>query len=308
MRINRFNPSVIQTKCQKNKTSQVSVSPAISPYLSMGDIPSVAFRGYLPNVSVERVVSPKILNQAREGQYSVKLFNKVKNSFVDAFITHGEPDEVSYGLNFSKVKTLNLYEDGGLKLGEVSISPVCEKDGSENSENLLGNYVRLPILESRFSDQYAGVGSTLFGAAVEDILQTDAKGKVYVLAANFKNEDNDPFVFYNKMGLSVVNPLGGFSELSEYIGAAAELLGVSRKVFRGLTQKIFGVDCSDYYISPDQKLLAIYETVAHHKSCRLDEIYLNFQENMYLHDDAVQKIWLPKIKTNPVFAQSNIDK
>jgi len=309
MRVNSFTPNLIKPKSNCNfKGDLKGHFSEIAPRLSYTEIPSIAFRSLLKVVPVKETMFPDSLAAIADEMYKVKLFSKIENKLVDTFIHFGEPDPLYYGIKPPNDKTLRLYEPSGLQIGEVSINPSdwMTREESEFAGGLPRAYTRLHYLDSSGKQEYAGIGSVLIQASIEKSLQTDAKGRIYVSAKNFhRDAQNDPFSFYNKMGLSIVNPRGESNDLSEYIGAGAEMLNITRSNFRALTLKTMGIDYSDYYTSPDKKMSAIYETVANHKQCRLDEIYLNFQEWMYLHDDAVQKIWLPKIEANPIFSESN---
>lgn len=50
---------------------------------------------------------------------------------------------------------------------------------------------------------------------------------------------------------------------------------------------------------------AIYVKISKQKHKKINTIYLDIYEPMYLHSENVEKIWIPKIKKNQIFDNKN---
>ena len=242
-----------------------------------------------------------------EGEiYKINLFDKNTEKRVDAFLNYEVAKDASGHAMIEKNK-LAVYDNCARKLGSVIINFDDWKtyESTEFLDGLPMPYLRLHMLKSLYREKYGSVGSHIFQACVEKSLKSESNGRIFLHANNFENFKNDPFIFYNKIGLSLVNPKGESPSAYNCINEAAKDLQISIKEFKALMVELKGPDSNDYSIHPNAKIFGIYEAVAHHKSRRLDEICLKFEEWMYLHDDAVHKIWVPKIEANPIFTESN---
>lgn len=305
MQVNRININLTRQNrlpIHTDKTASVMMAPA----LSYDKIPSSAFFSLTFGANIKRIKIPPNLSNLKNKLYQIEIFDKINNTKVPAILEIGDIQNM-LGPKPDNVKMLTIYNRKGTELGKVSINTKDWQSKSESQfdEGLPIPYLRLHNLKSNNNKQYAGVGSTLIQAAVEKSRLCGAKGRIYVFALNFVDYFNDPFVFYNKKGLSVVNTKGESPCLEDYIGIAAANLKMPIKEFGELTKKVSGVDYRDFYTSPDDKMLAIYKTYAKQNPCELNEIDLGLQEWMYLHDDKVKEIWKPIIKQNPIFCDNN---
>lgn len=307
MRISRFNQ-----KIDSYNSNRVDIKPAksyshaILPHLALNEIPQITFSGNFIGNHLEKIKLAELFKNIKGEVYKIKLFNKNTEKRVDSFLSYERLNDSS-GLATIEGKKLTVYDNCARKLGSVNIIFDAWKtyDYTEFLDGLPMPYLRLHMLKSLDREKYGGIGSLLLQACVEKSLKSESKGRVFLHAENFENFKNDPFIFYDKMKLSLVNPMGGFPTAYKYIREAAEVLQISVKEIHTLMAKPNGLNYYDYAIHPDTKIRGIYEAVAHQKSCRLDEICLNFDEWMYLHDDAVQNFWLQKIEEGPIFTKNN---
>jgi len=280
MRINPFNQNLTTYK------TKLQAMPLAAPCLTEQTTvirPSIPFTGGPLHVQVKNVSLPHLLQKMDAEIYGIMLFDKIKNQKVNAFL--------AYTANKS-IKYLNVFDKNGEIIGSTNIN---FSDWKNNG--LPKNYLRLHDLESIGKEKYKGIGSTIIQAAVEQSLKTDAEGRIYVYAYNVGINVNDPFVFYNKMGLSLLDPDGHFGNLSEYTRETppGALLNLKKRL---------GSENIDS-LSPDEYMLNVYKAIAESTGKRLDDISLDFAEFMYLHDYKVKKLWLPKIQANPVFCESH---
>lgn len=238
--------------------------------------------------------------------FGINLFDKAAQKEVRGFISYG-PSEIT-----AKNPVLKIYNDDNNDIGSVSVD-YDEWNSKERLNHLnLFNYksnilekasIRLHMLLNN-DQNYRGVGSAMIQAAVEKSLQTEANGRVYVLASNPNTPAlNDPFVFYNKMGFTLMQPNKTAPNLEEIFNNCSELSYGKGSISLNELEKI--IQKTDKTLPIDEQVLNIYKEVAESKHCRLDEVYLDFGAHMYLNDDKVQSLWLPKIKANPIFSESN---
>lgn len=237
--------------------------------------------------------------------YHISLFDKIKGQKVKALLGYSNSKFEFFGVDLPREKSLILYSEQGKKLGDVNINfGEWEFNAETDFQNGLPKpFVRLHLLKNDSLEQYKGVGSTLIQASIEKSLRTKAKGKIYVKAYNSENMNNDPFVFYNKMGLSLKNPYGGDPDLSKYIDCASKQLNIDENQFKALMKNVVNSDIEG--LSSDEKVVAIYKTLAHQKQCRVDQVRMGLMDWMYLYEDKINGLWLPKIEANPLFSDSN---
>jgi len=279
MRINPFTQNLTNYK-MKRQVNHLAGAPAVCPHSSPSFMGSIkAFTSLPIKASVKNVSLPSLLQEMDAEIYGIMLFDKIRKQKVNAFL--------AYTANKS-IKYLNVFDKNGEIIGSTNINFSDWK-----SNDLPKNYLRLHDLESIGKEKYKGIGSTIIQAAVEQSLKTDAEGRIYVYAYNVSSRRNDPFVFYNKMGLSLLDPDGHFGNLSEYIRETPPeaLLNLKKRL---------GSENIDS-LSPDEYMLNVYKAIAEFTGKRLDDISLDFAEYMYLHDDKVKKLWLPKINANQIF-------
>lgn len=305
MRINIFNANLINYK--QNKKPYLGTQNHLDKYtpnVSYDKTPSIAFTGFIFNRSVEKIKLPKVLKNIKGEIYQIKLFDKTKKQEVNAFIGYERPTYV-HGTQPESEKALSLYNEEGNKIGGVNLNFTDWKffSASTFKHGLPVGYTRLHHLKNISKEHYKKIGSILIQASVEKSLQTEAKGRLYLCANNFIDSENDPFIFYNKMRLSIVNPYNEPPKVSPYLHIATEKLDLPG--VRSLIELIKGKGKNFENLSADEQILTIYETYSHNKPCEIDEINLEFNEFMYLHEDKVKDFWLPKIKENPIFSDNN---
>ena len=307
MRLNSLTPKNIFYKLNKIVCKPVKTySQQIAPRLSLSEIPSAAFSGNLVTCNLDKVNLSKLLNKIDGEVYKIKLFDKNMKKHVDAFLSYEKPIS-TFGSNPEFEKTLSVYDACAVKLGSVNLNFNDWKTSleSEFKEGLPKAYATLHMLESPENERYSGIGQHLVQACVEKSLNNGAQGRICLFADNVFDEKNDPFVFYHKMGLSVLNPKNETPKADKYIKEAAERLGMSVRRLEKRISKQKDSSANDNSANPNNEILKIYETVASRKYCKINEFTLHFAEWMYLHDNAVQKAWLPKIEANPIFSESN---
>lgn len=276
MRVNLYNQNLANYKAKHQIKSFANKSttqpmPCLTPDAAFGKYHLPVFTGLLLMEPVEKTFLPETLQDADGEIYKIKLFDKIEKEEVPAFLRFTDYNET--------LKDLIIHDEEGEMIGRVWINKTPSSD----------NYLRLHSLESYKHDQYLGIGSTLVQAAIEKSLETDAHGKIFVHAYNMNNKKNDPFVFYNKMGLSVVTPWNGAPYLPDY------------------TKKLTPKEIAEInqFESEDRQILELYKKMAAKQGCKMDEVYLDFTELMYLHDGKVQNFWLPRIQANPIFCDQN---
>ncbi len=255
--------------------------------------------------TVEKMVLPKTLKNANGEFYKITIFNKIDQKFEDAIIGYQKPVK-PFGFIPEGEKALFVYDLNGEKIGGVDINFLDwqTEAATDFTNGLPKPYLRLHYLESENNKKYSGVGSRLIQAAVERSIAVDSNGRIYLYSSNCSNTKNDPFVFYNKMGLSLSDPNGIDPKgMGVYSRKAAYELGMSEDKFINQLEEFKGKPLKEMKI--DERVLSIYETVSKIANTKLDKIRLDFGSYMYLHDDNVEKIWIPKIKANPIFAESN---
>ena len=274
------------------QTSAINPTSPIRNCVELHKIPSQAFTGLLLNPSVEKLKLPILLKYVAGEIYSIKLFDKTKKIPVDGFLGYRDIRSTD-GISDSD-KLLSIYNAEGNSIGRVGLDLLNMHEHT---------YTRLHYLEST-DNNIAGVGSKLIQAAVEKSLETPNAGKIYVIASNFQNYENDPFIFYNKMGLSIIGNNENVDKnfvVHECLKNAADKLNLSKDDF---VTKIKGPKSYDE-MDADEQLVSFYETVAREMNCKTNAISLNLGDYMYLHDNKVNELWLPKIKSNPIFNESN---
>lgn len=296
MRINSFNPNLINYKPMGKSIAENKVCNAKpTPYIPYKQIPSVAFMGIPIKNAIERIKLPWGLERLQGEIYSICIFNKNENKKITAFL--------NYDCELNK---LAIFDQSAYKIGNLNLVPDkwCKKTIYNNP--LPFAYTSAESIFAK-NKSYANIGTNLMQAAVEKSLEFGAEGRLYVFAWN-KNGDNDPFVFYNKMGLSLINPYNNPPKLSRYIERVKFQNQLSNFNFMKLIKNLKGKLFDD--LAPDEQMFSLYEVMAHqrkitNKPNELNEISLNFSEFMYLHNDNVQEIWLPKIKEAPIFSPNN---
>lgn len=284
MKVTNFSPNFVSYNAKqqsKTLTANPSACQVSATIPSKCAIP--AFTGLPPQLPIKKSILPEALQKVSGEIFGVNIIDKLKKETVKCFLRF-----TNYGPGLGEGKALMIYSPEGKMIGSVGL----DFSEWEKIARLPKNHTRLQYLRSDKKDQYAGVGSTLIQAAIEQSLKTEAKGRIYVHARNINGTEagkkNDPFMFYNKMGLSVVDPNGKVPNLNEY------LRNLSPSEAAGLAK-----------LSPDQQLVELYKTLAANRRCKTDAIHLDFAEMMFLPDDKVQSFWLPKIQSNPIFSDAN---
>lgn len=280
--ISAKNSTVDFTANSLNPTSQLSYDKI--PLSSL-----TVFKGLPVIPATAKIALPKALERLDGEMYSITLLDRAKQK-VQAFLNYKNYKEGTYDY-----KELGIYDEMKTLLGKVYV------DFSEwHSQNisLPRNHVRLHDLETHKKDQYTRVGSTIFQAAVEKSLETEAKGRLYLYGYNPYSSNNDPFVFYRKMGMTIKDPREPQPEVSKYLYDAekrctAEEAAHLRKIF------------DDETVSPDDKILAIYHAISASSGLDLDKIRMGVGEYMFLPDEKVESFWLPKIQAKPIFNPAN---
>lgn len=273
-------------------------------YTNINNTNNISFTGLIPHPP-KRINLSKILREARGEIYRIKLFNKAERSEANAFLTFEDiaKDEL-LGANLQDEKALKIYSEKGEILGFVNINSTDWQTASQTKfdDGLSIPFLRLHDLEAQGNKKYAGIGSNLIQAAVEKSIQYGQGGRIYVEATNPDfYVKNDPFIFYNKMGLSLLHPDGQKPDLTPYMRKAVS--SYDRDMNNGLLERIERLEYEDN-LSVDEKCRAIYEAIATSTGQDLDKIYLNFYDWMYLYDTKVHNIWEPRIRENPLFSES----
>lgn len=289
---NLYNTKISAENSKNNRMTYPEQNP--TPFQDYSNIPATAFKGHLlVKPQLQKIELPAALKNLEGSIYKVRLFDKTKGNKVPVFLRYSNFKNAETFQEVKDYKQLTIYSKSGEEIGSVNL------DFSEwqSTTHLPNNHIRMHDLKNNKKAQYAGIGKTLVQAAVEQSLKKGGKGRIYVHACNIYNKDNDPFIFYNKMGLSVIDPRNNYGEITRYLKMLSE------EETANLAKKLEGKNLET--ISPDEHMLAVYEAIAESRGCGLDEIYLNFSENMFLPDKHVKKIWIPKIKANPIFNPKN---
>jgi len=305
MRVNNISPYQHKNYANKNFDALAKTySPLSAPGLCLNEIPSIAFCGIPIKNSIGKVKLPEVFDDFEGELYKIKLFDKIKKKSTDAFI--------SFHKNWSDSGEdyLCVFDKSGEPIGDLSLNYTDWKTRKVGSfENGLPRpYLSLSWIQSFENENFRGIGTTLMQAAVEKSLKTDAEGKIYSYAWNFKGQ-NDSFCFYNKMAMTTVEPGAvntKIANMDTYLRRASVGLGMPANTLEPIKKSIekFKGKSFDSMLE-DEKILSIYETYAHNKPCNTADIHLDFGEFMYLHDEELQKKWLPKIEINPIFSKSN---
>lgn len=293
MRIN----GTLQNKIEPNKNnssrgiSYAQNLPNETNILKMQEIPSFAFKGSViclaKNELLSRVKPPQALDKLPGELFATQLFNKYKNKMEDVFLNLCDD---SYN---KQNKVLSIFGENNKLIGDVTL---------DYSDKALGKtYLRLSNLQNHAKYCYQGVGSTLIQAAVEkSLLDKQFNGKLCLFAHNCMTAKyGDPFPFYNKMGFSIDERAGGFPSVSPYdpiikTAKSMDLLHLFKEPMSPTG-----------YAMTDDNLRLLYEKFAEKNELPKDTVNLNFSDHMYLHDDKVKTLWLPKIKENRIFKESN---
>lgn len=308
MQISAIAPKVsIYPKKQDGQTSQspkVGVSNSL-PCLSYDKIPSLAFTGHIPNLKTGASELSTLLKRIPGEVYHIEVLDKAKGQKVKALLGFSTSKFELIEPGMPKEKSLMIYSEQGKILGDVNLNFYHWHTEHESpfKGGLPKPFVRLHLLKNNAAEQYGGIGGNLIQASVEQSLKTKSKGRIYVNAFNAETIKNDPLVFYNKMGLTLESPYGGDVDIAKYIARASKQLNVDEEQFNALMKNVVRTDIKN--LTNDEKAVAVYKTVAHHNQCRPDEVRLGVGDWMYLNDDAVKNVWVPKIKTDPIFSDSN---
>lgn len=283
MRINPYSSKLNIYRQSVNQGSAKSYASFQRPY-ACG---SVAYKGLAIDVTPAKKIISKINVEPKDEIYKINLFDKLNGEFVETLFNCTPAKYIQNG------KDLSILDKEGKFLGGVSINLSQEPD----TNCYWKDYIRLHNLQSKSKNRYKGIGSTLIQAAVEQSMNTSSKGRIYVFACNTFDLKNDPFIFYNKMGLSVKNLMMEPVDLSPYLD---DLTG-SEQI--QLKKELGSRNPED--LDPDEFLLSIYKAVAAAGKKKLDEVRIKLAEFMWLHDNKVKEIWAPKIKANPIFNEEN---
>lgn len=301
MKINRLNINPIKYNSYNNKDNTVkNVSYANISTHCAAQTPSCSFMGSFCHSLTKEMRLPNWANNTKNEWYKIKIFNKIEQKPVDALLR--------YNLDAKPINDAELiiYNKDELIIGDVGL----------DFKNWIGNYLSFPYL--RLHDlgnggrsTYSRIGDKLIQAAVEISSKSEAKGRVFVCARNDLDNKNDPFVFYHKKGFSVADSIRK-ENLSAYFERALKLINSGqtqqskRLTTAGLIKKIEELEGVDFgTLNQDKKLFGLYKAIAEFKQCKLDEIRLDFGEYMYLCDDKVKEIWIPRIKENPILTAKN---
>ncbi len=284
----------LNAEIPKNKSSQPQIMQN-SPILQ--SVPAFAFRG---NFMPTEKILPRFLDRLNGEIYETIVFDKIAGEKVKAFINYD-----NQYFNKQNAAYLQMYKENGLRLGRVKVSSTDWQNPQECSKQIPLNkpYLRLHSLFNEQKDKYSGIGSKLIQIAIEKSLKTDSEGRIYVFAYNAMTLNNDPFVFYARKHLSLECPDVNSNNLTKYIKTASILNRINEKaVVEGIEQI-----CQKpiEQIKPDEKMMALYQTISKQSQKPIDKISLEFSEYMYLNDDAVHKFWIPEIKTNPLLSEQN---
>lgn len=295
MRINSFNQNLIPSY-NRNYNAKPIIKDFADNYTfchNPNKAPAINFTGLSTDKIVKKLNLPAFLQELKGEVYKITLFDKTKRENVEAFLQYADSKDAKSS------KKIMIYDKKTDIIGSVGLD---FSEWKEKNTNLPKNYVRLHMLENNNRKKYSGVGSAIIQAAVEKSLKTDAKGRIYVYSYNLNTDEqckkNDPFIFYNKMGFSLVKPWSKAKIiLSRYTNnlSTIETTQLEKRVGTKNLPKV----------PPDELILATYETAASCRGCKAEEVYFDFAESMYLHDDKVESLWIPRIKANPIFTKSN---
>lgn len=291
MRIYNLNP--ISVNCKRNSKTELSRKKFVDSNLYRTssfvhrEMPLIHFGLFQAQNSFTKTILPDILRKTNDEIYIIKLFNKAKQE-VQAFLRYSPVKD------WEDCNYLAVYDHKGEILGDVHLSFTSW----DKSMHLPTNHVRLFELQSYQNDQYSKIGSTLIQAAIEQSLKAGAEGRIYVCSSNIFDRKNDPFIFYNKMGLTIESPY--------YKSKTFSPLKYLQHLKTGEKEiMIKKAESPDFQKLPiDGQILDIYKTIAALRGRRLDEISLDFFEYMFLHEDKVRGFWLPKIQANSIFSPS----
>lgn len=281
MKVNSFNQTLITTHSQncRKKTCSSNFNSSHACFYNNSD--KTSFAGLFSTDAVRQSFYKMIINP-KEELYSINLLDKKANKLFKARLKYISGDN-------KDSCNLEILSEANKRLGSVNL------DSNDWAiQNFPKNYLRLHTLLNESRATYGKVGSTLIQAAVEKSLETNANGRLFVNAYNMFDTLNDPFVFYNKMGLSVINPFSKSIDINKY----KQLL---KKDDLKLLDEKFGQSQENI----DEYLLEIYKAKAKEYKCNPDGVFLCFGESMYLHDNNVEKLWIPIIKTSPIFSYKN---
>lgn len=293
MQVDRFTPSLVNYN--KNKLQCAALSNSVNRDYKYFSGQKTAFCGL--DLLTSKAEIPRMLKNYAGEIFGTKIKIKGTEELVDAFIAY-----VPINREIFNSQTIHIFDREGLALGNIKMTyPPKSIDLTATS----ADYMKLFMIKSFNNKRYSGPGSRLIQSTVEKSMEVPStKGRLCLLASNPDiNAKNDPFVFYHSNGFSIVRPDGTAPDLTGYINSASEQLGLFSTQFIAKIEKLKEQKFES--LSPDKKMLAIYETLASEKKCNLNEVALGFSENMYLHDDAVQKIWLPKIEERAIFSLKN---
>lgn len=267
---------------------------------SFSQIPAVAYRANYMPVEKQKCLMPRLVGQVEGEIYQTKLYDKDNEKIINAYISKNasNPNKTYY----------NMFSDEGKLVGEMQLSHTKWNDPCETAykTGLPKPYSLVVTLENK-QGKYAGVGTKLMQAAVEDSLKTESSGRLFLMAVNIQNSINDPFIFYRKMGLSTVGPDKLSADPEKYL---KYYFNNPSKTIEEI-KEFNGVDFSNPRLSSDVKIQSLYEFAAAEKSkdtCSRvgsDKIYFGFNEWMYLHDDMVEKLWLPVLDSRPLLSDAN---
>lgn len=283
----------------KNHTTQYNPKIQVKPQvwaqrgaednsLRYNEIPSIAFKG------MNRIIElPLEVQFHKNAGYKIHLtqIKDLKNKLTaDAFLAY-----TKYS-SFQNTSVYKLFDKESKFLGE------CTTDFSEEVIDKK-SYTKLTNFYTTTRENYSGCGSKLIQAAVEKSLEAGDGGRIKLNAYNIEDEKNDPFIFYYKKGLSLISPNGDAPDLVEYLDNAVYRYKIPEKKIMEYAEKLLGKKYSK--LNADEQLFSVYKAVSEETGLNLDEIRLGFGEAMYLKDDAVKNFWLPIIKANPIFSDSN---
>lgn len=273
MKINNFSPKLNLYKTRaENKKSYLSQTSFVNFH-------SVSFKGSLAKASVEKVNFWSILKRNKYERYKIWLFNKIKGEKTEAILHCIDSKTYKDG------KNLIISDNENNMLGSVILN--LSRKGER--EKLPKGYARLHLLTNGKREQYSGVGTTLIQASVEKSLSTDSDGKFGVYACSLDDE-TEPFIFYKKMGLSLLRPGLAKIDLSNYLAKLSEQQRIQLKTNLA-SRKI-----ND--LPPDELMSEIYRAV---QDCNT----ANTTPYMWLNEVKVDDIWRPRIKLNPIFCKAN---
>ena len=278
MKIHSFTPNITNYK-SKQQIKSFTQNPTDCPVFAtqktqtFTGIPSQA-----NHLLAARTVLPVQLWSKSGEFYGVNIFKTLGKLEMPSFLRYTDYQNGLPG------KALMLYDSSAKMIGSADLN----FSKWQSCENSPGAYTFIDFLNNHDRQNISGVGSKLIQATIEQSLQTEAKGRVFLDARNITDRTGDSFIFYNKMGFTLVNPQGKGPDLRRY--------------YKQLPSK----DIAEIqHLSPDEQMLAIYKKVSERRKCKPEDVCIDFAEKMYLHGDKVENLWLPKIQANPVFNESN---